>query len=90
MQLQDFYHHRRVQNIKKGRRRRTTDDPEGGPEALQFQETARRGEQLQLLPPLLDSPGGEQPEPLPVVETSEQIVAGEVGPQLTNKDLPDG
>ena len=32
MQLQDFYHHQRVQNIKKGRRPRTTDDPEGGPE----------------------------------------------------------
>ena len=36
----------------------------------------------------LSSPGGEQPEPLPAVETSQQIVAGEVGPQLTNKDLP--
>ena len=33
MQLQDFYHHRRVQNIKKGRRPRMTDDPNEGPEA---------------------------------------------------------
>ena len=38
MQLQDFYHQRRVQNIQKGRRPRTTDDPEGGPEGPTFPE----------------------------------------------------
>ena len=38
MQLQDFYHHRRVQNIRKGRRPRMTDDPEGGPEGPTFPE----------------------------------------------------
>ena len=59
-----------------------------GPKALHFQKTARRGEQLQLLPLFLDSPGGEHLEPLPAVETSQQTVADEVGPQLTNKDLP--
>ena len=89
MQLQDFYHHRRVQNIQNDRRPRTTDDPEGGPEALHFQQTARRGEQLQLLPPFLDSPGGEQPQPLPAVETSEQIVAGEPL-NLQIRTSPDG
>ena len=33
MQLQDFYHHRWVQNIQKGCRPRTTDDPGEGPKA---------------------------------------------------------
>ena len=33
MQLPDLYHHRRVQNIQKGRRPRTTDDPGEGPKA---------------------------------------------------------
>ena len=33
MQLQDFYHHCRVQNIKKGHPPRTTNDPEEGPNA---------------------------------------------------------
>ena len=38
MQLQDFYHHSRVQNTKKGHRPRTTDDPEGGPDGPKFPE----------------------------------------------------
>ena len=33
---QDFYHHRRVQNIKKGRRPRRTDDPGEGPKTLEY------------------------------------------------------
>ena len=38
MQHQDFYHHRRVQNIQKGRRPGTTDDPEGGPKSTTILE----------------------------------------------------
>ena len=68
MQSQDCYHHRRVQNIEKGRRLRTTDDPKEGPRTLHHNETASVGEQLQLLPPFLDSPGRKQPEPLPTVK----------------------
>ena len=44
MQHQDFYHHRRVQNIQRGRRPRTTDDPEGGPKSptiLEGRQTRR-------------------------------------------------
>ena len=75
LQLQDFYHHRRVQNIEKGRRPRTTDNPKEGPRTLNHNETASVGEQLQLLAPFLDSPGRKQSEPLPTVETSKPIVS---------------
>ena len=49
--------------------------------------TARSGQQLQLLPPFLDSPGGKQPEPLPAIEAGQRIIAREVSPQLTDEDL---
>ena len=75
MQLHNFYHHQRVQSIEKGRRLRTTDDPKEGTRTLNQNETARVGEQLQLLPPFLDSPGRKQSEPLPTVEASELIVS---------------
>ena len=75
MQFQDFYHHNRVQNIEKGRQPRTNDDPKEAPRTLNHNETAHVGEQLQLLPPFLDSPGRKQSEPLPTVEASELIVS---------------
>ena len=87
MQLQDFYHHHRVQNIKKGNRPRTTDDPEEGPKTLQYPKTAGLGEQLQLFPPFLDSPGGEQSEPLPTVKACQLVVTSQIGPQLIEEDL---
>ena len=59
MQLQDFYHHHRVQNIQKGRRRRTTDDPEEGPEALNHLEAAGVGQHLQLFKALGHCPRRE-------------------------------
>ena len=48
--------------------------PEGGPEALDNPEAARVGEDLQLLPPFLGSPGGEQSQPLPTVEAGELVI----------------
>ena len=63
-----FLPKQRAQDIQRGRRSRTTDDPRGGPQTLQHPETAGIGEQLQLLPTFLGSPCGEQPEPLPTVE----------------------
>ena len=54
---------------KKGRRPRTTDDPQEGPEALDYQKSPLVGECPQLIPPFLGSPGRKQPEPLPTVET---------------------
>ena len=69
MQLQDFYHHRRVQNVKKGRRPRTTDDPKENPKALQDHKPAGRGEQLQLPLSFSYRPVREQSEPLPTVVT---------------------
>ena len=68
MQLQDFYHNWRAQDMKKGRRPRTTDDPNEGPKTLQHPKTAGIGDELQLLPLFLGSPGGEQPEPMPTVK----------------------
>ena len=61
---------RRHATYKKGRRPRTTDDPQEGPEALDYQKSPRVGECPQLIPPFLGSPGRKQPEPLPTVETS--------------------
>ena len=52
-----------------GRERPTT--LKEGSNALHFQKTARCGDQLQLLPPFLDSPGGKQPEPLPVIKAGQ-------------------
>ena len=63
-----------ARDIQKGRRPRTTDDPQEGPEALDYKKPPRVGECLQLIPPFLGSPGGKQPEPLPTVKTSELIV----------------
>ena len=68
MQSKIFYHSDAHKTVKKGRRPRTTDDPEGGLEALDDPETARVGECPQLLPPFLGSPGGEQSEPLLTIE----------------------
>ena len=59
------------QDIQKGRRPRTTDDLQEGPEALYYPKLARVGEYLQLLPPFLGSPGRKQLEPLPTVKTSQ-------------------
>ena len=59
-----------ARDIQKGRRPRTTDDPQEGPEALDNQKSPRVGKCSQLIPPFLGSPGGKQPEPLPTVETS--------------------
>ena len=87
MQLQDLYHRRRVQNIKKGRRPRMTDDPKEGPKTLQYPKTGGLGEQLQLLPPFLDSPGGEQSEPLPTVKACQLVVTNQIGPQLIEEEL---
>ena len=68
MQLQDFHHRRRVQNIKKARRPRTTDSPEEGPEALNYLKAAGVGQQLQLFKALGHRPRREQPQPLPTVK----------------------
>ena len=81
-----FYHTDRHKTVKKGRRPRTTDDPKEGPKTLQFKEPTGRGKQVQLLRPFSYRPGGEQP--LPAVKTCQQVVAREVGRQLTYKDLP--
>ena len=75
MQPQDFYHHRRVQNIQKGRRPRTTDDPEESPQALHYNKTAGVGKQLQLFSTLRQSPSREEPDPLPAVERRQQLKA---------------
>ena len=45
-------------DIQMGRRPRTADDPQEGPEALDNKEPARVGECIQLIPPFLGSPGG--------------------------------
>ena len=73
MQLQDFYHQRRVQNIQKGRRPRTTDDPEGGPEGPTFPEDRQMRRAAPTAPSFLDSPGGKQPEPLPAIKAGQEI-----------------
>ena len=62
-------------DIQKGRRPRTADDPQEGPEALDYEEPTRVGEYLQLIPPFLGSPGGKQPEPLPTVKASQLIIS---------------
>ena len=41
MQFQNFYHKDQHPTVKKGRRPRTTDDPEGGPEGPTFPEDHR-------------------------------------------------
>ena len=64
-----------ARDIQKGRRPRTTGDPQEGPEALDYKKSPRVGEYLQLITPFLGSPGGKQPEPLPTVKTSELIVS---------------
>ena len=68
MQLQDFYHHRRVQNIQKGRRPRTTDDLEGGPKGPTILEGPQMRRGTVQAGNSLYSPGGEQPEPLPAIK----------------------
>ena len=56
--------------------------PERRLEALDYPETARVGEQLQLLPPFLSSPAREQPEPLPTIETFGLVVARQIRSRL--------
>ena len=68
IQLQDFYHHSRVQNVEKGHRTRTTDEPEESPQALHFKKTAGVGKQLQLFSTLRQGPSREQPDPPLTVE----------------------
>ena len=87
MQLQVFLPQQRAQDIQKGRRPRTTDDPKEGPKTLQHPETAGIGEHLQLLPPFLRILGGEQPEPLPTLETCELSVARQIRSELINQYL---
>ena len=74
MQLQNFYHEDGHKTVKKGRRPRTTDDPEEGPEALNYLKTAGVGQQLQLFKALGHCPRREQPEPLPTVKGGQQLV----------------
>ena len=76
MQLQIFITRTVAQDIQKGRRPKTTDDPQEGPEALFYPKPTRVGEHLQLLPPFMGSPGRKQSEPLPTLKTSQLIVPG--------------
>ena len=65
MQLQNFYQRDGHETVEKGRRPRTTGDPEEGPEALNHLETSGVGQQLQLFTALRHCPCREQPQPLP-------------------------
>ena len=75
VQLQNFLPQRRAQTVKESRRPKTTDDPEGGPKALNDREPAAVGHQLQPPSALSDSPRREQPEPLPKVKRSQQFIS---------------
>ena len=75
MQLPNFYHEDGTGHTK-GPPAENDRRPEKGPEALDYTEAARVGEHLQLLPPFLDSPGREQSDPLPTVETCQLIISG--------------
>ena len=75
-------------DIQKGRRPRTADDPQEGPEALDDKEPTRVGECLQLIPPFLGSPGGEQPEPLPTVKPCKLVVSCKIWLHLFDQYLP--
>ena len=68
MQLRNFYHRDGQKTVEKGRRPRTTDDPEEGPEALYNLKAAGVGQQLQLFKALGHCPRREQPEPLLTVK----------------------
>ena len=84
-----FLPQQRAQDIQKVRRPRTTDDPKEGPKTLQHPETAGIGEHLQLPPPFRGSPGGEQSEPLPTVETCDLVVARQISSELLNQSSSD-
>ena len=56
--------------------------PDRGPEALDYPEATRVGELFQLIPPFVGSPGREQPEPLPKIETCELVIAQQVRSKL--------
>ena len=58
------------------------------PEGLRAPGSPVVGKWLQLLPPLLSSPGGEQPEPLLALKTCQHVAACEVGPHFTIEGLP--
>ena len=75
MQLQDFYHKDGTGHTK-GPLAENDRRPAGGPEALNYPETARLGEYLQLLPLFLGSSGRKQSEPLPTVETCQLVMPG--------------
>ena len=64
---------RRAQDIdiKKGCQPTTTDNPDESPKASQLQEAPRARKWLQLLAPFLNSPHGEQPEPLPTIKAGQ-------------------
>ena len=79
----------RARDTQKGRRPRTADDPQEGPEALDDKEPTRVGECLQLIPPFLGSPGGKQPEPLPTVKTCKLVVSCKICLHLFDQYLPD-
>ena len=77
-----------ARDIQKGRRPRTTGDPQEGPEALDDKEPTRVGECLQLIPPFLGSPDGKQPEPLPTVKTCKLVVSCKICLHLFDQYLP--
>ena len=78
MQLQNFYHEDGGTRHTKGPPAENSRRPARrarGP-TLYYPEPPCVGEHLQLLPPFLSSPGGEQPEPLPTVKTCQLIISG--------------
>ena len=68
LKFRSFYHKDGHKTVGKGRRPTMTDDPEEGPEALNFLKTAGVGQQLQLVTALINCPRRGQPEPLPTVK----------------------